>query len=693
MEQLKELREKVIKANELYDELRAVIHIPDDEPFQREGIKILSEPFVKGVFTLAVIGQMTSGKSAFINALLEDEDILPTGHFQTTCTLTEIVWSTIKRLQVTYGDGHIEEFNGDEIIGKLKEVAAINPKFESLPINHINEFILKGQGIKDILNNKELIIKLSGRPTIDEELLKEYVLGNHKEGIEAKNRSTIPVHVYMEYPLAESYRGWRIVDTPGIGALGGIDQTTKDFLANEQVDGAIFMFNGAEPIGRNDLSEMVKRAYSQLTDVAKERTFFVITHAGESACRSNIERTFKNALELFSQGDVAIPRDRFFAVDSMLSLLYDCAITRSNLDPMIFQNIGVNIQGMDRSDIKMYKNMVIMLLEELADEQKELNTENLNKKIVEVAGFAALKQALGCFARDAKMQAFAKLRETIVADFKSFGSKKTEEKELWNGKLTKTPEEFKQELELKKKEIEKYRVKMIKKYTDIIFSYDPEVLATMFERSYKKFEKKIDVATTFAEIDNAYNNFQDMFPIEEELVMTKFTRDCQKLGDIEISSEFPTICLPPIDIEEAKRIARKDATTKKLYLAKVKKKGIVSGIKRLFGQGGYDYEARYYDEIDDKKELANYQSELKSKVIKSISSYCEDLCESYILPTGQDIQKQLGKLVEQKNNEYDKIKNNLASAQEIANKIIAIDSELEKISEYNEKVLTTTNIA
>lgn len=497
----------------------------------------------------------------------------------------------------------------------------------------------------------------------------------------------------MEYPLAESYRGWRIVDTPGIGALGGIDQTTKDFLTNEQVDGAIFMFNGAEPIGRNDLSEMVKKAYSQLTDVAKERTFFVITHAGESACRSNIERTFKNALELFSQGDVAIPRDRFFAVDSMLSLLYDCAITRSNLDPMIFQNIGVNIQGMDRSDIKMYKNMVIMLLEELADEQKELNTENLNKKIVEVAGFAALKQALGCFARDAKMQAFSKLRETIIADFKSFGSKKTEEKELWSGKLTKTPEEFKQELELKKQEIEKYRVKILKKYNDIILSYGPDVLTTMFEKSYKTFEKKIDVATKFAEIDNAYNNFQDMFPIEEELVMTKFTRDCQKLGDIEISSEFPTISLPPIDIEEAKRKARKDATTTKSYQAKVKKKGFWSGIKRLFGQGGYDYETRYYDEIDDKKELANYQSYLKRGAKEAIRSYCDDLYKSYILLTGLDIQKQIDKLVEQKKNEYDKIKNDLASAQEIADKIIAIDSELKKISEYNEKVLTTTNIA
>lgn len=91
MEQIKELRNRVIKANHLYDELRAKIDIPEEEPYQREGIQILSEPFVKGVFTLAVIGQMSAGKSAFINALLEDEDLLPTGHFQTTCTLTEIV--------------------------------------------------------------------------------------------------------------------------------------------------------------------------------------------------------------------------------------------------------------------------------------------------------------------------------------------------------------------------------------------------------------------------------------------------------------------------------------------------------------------------------------------------------------------------------------------------------------------------
>jgi GTPase Era involved in 16S rRNA processing len=52
---------------------------------------------------------MSAGKSAFINALLEDQDSLPTGHFQTTCTLTEILWSENKKLIVTYGDGHNTE--------------------------------------------------------------------------------------------------------------------------------------------------------------------------------------------------------------------------------------------------------------------------------------------------------------------------------------------------------------------------------------------------------------------------------------------------------------------------------------------------------------------------------------------------------------------------------------------------------
>lgn len=680
MEQIKELRNRVIKANRLYDELRKTIDIPEEEPYQRVGIQSLSEPFVKGVFTLAVIGQMSAGKSAFINALLEDEDLLPTGHFQTTCTLTEIVWGEEKKLRITYGDGHIQEFgNDDNISAELKKAVAIPKHFDSLPINHIHEFILRGQGIKEILAHKDVIKKLSKR-NIDEDLVKEYVLGNVKEGILPKTKSTIPVHVYMEYPLSDSYRGWRIVDTPGIGALGGIDQTTKDFLANDTVDAAVFMFNGADHIEKTELMEMVSNAFTQLSDVAKERTFFVITHAGEATCRNNIDATYKIALQLFSEGDVSIPKERFFAVDSMLSLLYDCAIVPSNLDPMIFDTRGVKIEGMSEEEIKMYRTMIVLLLDELEKESKELNTENLNKKIVEVAGFVALKQALGDFARDAKIIAYNSLFDTILLDLKSFDSKKLEEIELWRSKMTKTPEEFEAELNAKKKEIEKYRTNILKKYNQIILSYGADVLDEMFDKSLNRFQKKVNIATSLAEIDSAYATFQDMFPIEEELVMTKFLSDCRRLGEIEISSEMPSITLPPVDIEAAKQKAKKAATTTKSYQAKVKKKGFWSGVSRLFGMGGYEYETRYYDDIDDKKKLESYRAILIDGAKETIKDFCQDLFTDYIQPTGKDIQKQLDILVEQKKKEYDAIKDAMASATEISKKIAGFEEDRISIS-------------
>ena len=158
MDQLKKLREKVIKANSIYDDVRIQVSIPETDEYRRQTIKDLSDPFVKGVFTLAVIGPMSAGKSAFINALLGDEDLLPTGHFQTTCTLTEISWSKEKRLKIVYGDGHVDDTTkGDGVLSKLKGIVSIPEEFDKLPINHINQFILAGDTYEDILKNKEIL--------------------------------------------------------------------------------------------------------------------------------------------------------------------------------------------------------------------------------------------------------------------------------------------------------------------------------------------------------------------------------------------------------------------------------------------------------------------------------------------------------------------------------------------------------
>lgn len=108
--------------------------------------------------------------------------------------------------------------------------------------------------------------------------------------------------------------------------------------------------------------------------------------------------------------------------------------------------------------------------------------------------------------------------------------------------------------------------------------------------------------------------------------------------------------------------------------------------------GGYEYVTRYRNELDPLKKIENYRSNLLVETKDTIREFCSILFESYINQTGANIQKQLDKLVDQKKKEYDAIKDAKDSAQEIADKILVLENDIQTISEYSEKVIETTNI-
>ena len=70
-----------------YREVRMDCGIPDNGWHSRT-IERMATPFIKGYFTLAVVGKVSSGKSTFINALLGCKELQPKGHDQTTCGVT-----------------------------------------------------------------------------------------------------------------------------------------------------------------------------------------------------------------------------------------------------------------------------------------------------------------------------------------------------------------------------------------------------------------------------------------------------------------------------------------------------------------------------------------------------------------------------------------------------------------------------
>ena len=689
------MQEKVVEAKGYYDKVRKLVRIPNDVAYQREGIENLAKPFVDGVFTLAIIGPMSAGKSSFINALLEDEDLLPTGHFQTTCTLTELVYSNSKKMRVEFGDGHVQSYEGDTILGKIKEVAAIPQKYKDLPINHINQLILEGASLESIWELKDDLAAVAGGIQLDYDLLEEYY--------NSKSPANIPIHVWVEYPLSDSYKGWRIVDTPGIGAIGGIDKKTKDFLATENVDAAVFLFNGSKEIDNKEITEVVSPSYSQLTDIAKERTFFVITRGGESECQIYIKSTMDKAKKLFSEGDnVHIPADRFFVVDSMLSLLYDCAIKTSNLDPAIFlanikENYSLfNVDISDNSDaaneekakIQSIRRMISFMRDNMEENDIEINSENLNKKILESSGFVILKKELGEFAKQSKKEAYNKIRERIIEDFEAFGSKKNEDISLLTSKLTKSPEEFRAELEAKLEEVEGFRRHLMSCYGELMISYGSAKLVPRFNDTKKIVFTSIDTAQYYYQIESSLDNYAALTKKDQHIIVQEFITECERLTRKNVPTQFRTVVLPPIDFDGAVSRAKVKATKTESYQVTVRKEGFWEGVKYYVGFGwcgtdaGQKKETRYRDVVDEGKKFSETKINVKTEIENSIQSLCGTITKEYINPTGRDIQNQLNALVEKKREEYSTLEQQMVSENELRDQITLLESEKTSLNDY-----------
>ena len=275
----------------------------------------LSKPFLEGHFTLAVVGKMSSGKSTFINTLIGD-NLFPTGHFQTTSTLTYIEKGDGVKMEVLFADEHKETICDDteKIKERLKQLVSVPEKYHNLPINDINRLISGGDDIEEILKKKEGIEELT-LTSSGENLWKEYVKTHGKKNIVKEVR--------ISYPLPTDYQGWRIIDTPGIGATGGIQDTTKMLFAesdddnNKIVDAIIFLHSGTDNIEDESARSFMGKIVKGLTDDAKQRLFFVLTKASVTSFRSHKEEILQKAKELYAKA-FRIPENRFTYIDSLL---------------------------------------------------------------------------------------------------------------------------------------------------------------------------------------------------------------------------------------------------------------------------------------------------------------------------------------------------------------------------------------
>ena len=572
-------RKMVEDALEIYDKAREIAVVTGTG--LSGSINRIAEPFKKGRFTMAVVGKMSAGKSTFINALLGDNALLPTGHFQTTSSLTTIEHSDKKELCVLYEDGH-EEIITDNISGVLNKLVAIPEEYSNLPINYINRKIIEGVS-PDIISSNESVKKMSkeiSKTNIDIDKLKDY--------IKTHELKDIPREVSIRCPLNENYKGWTLLDTPGVDAVGGMEDETKQLLCGkdddgcQNVDAIIFVQSAADNIEGESFNEFVNNTVEKLTEEAKQRVFFVLTK-GSLLTPLIKEKTISKAKDFFVKGEYnGINANRLVLVDSLATLL-------ANDTMLDFEKIN---EGYDErpaywsiEEWEVCCGIVYSVFRELSKQKKEKNNENVRRELSKLSNFSELQTLINDFVKNEKAVTFQKLINLIETDINHTYQIKCKDLEILTNNLGSAPEQFLDNLNKEKENLKRFQIDANIRLSEIKNFYSKKYVRERFqvevidEMTEDYFKSIPSIKRMKEKIDEKYkksNTIRDKILVEIKNKISQF---------VDSTIVEMNICLPVIDIDEIEQKARSRNTKKKWKSIRLyEKSGWIASISRFFGR-------------------------------------------------------------------------------------------------------------
>lgn len=683
--------EKALKAYEQTCSLRDTASNGLRETIMRE-----AAPFVKGYFTLAVIGKMSSGKSTFINALLGNHSLLPTAYEQTTCTLTEIEYGDKVQIQVEYGDGHSKSFSDTN---ELLQAAAIPEKYRHLPINFINKLIIAGKSENDIVKGKDKLDNEQGE-NVDVNLLCEYIRSHSKKNI--------PTKVLIKYPLPESYRGWKIIDTPGVSALGGIERETRDFLNGKNelgynnVDAIIFVNSGRYPIQDATFKDFVHQTFLQLAPEAKRRIFMVVTCAADSQFMINRETYLETAKRIFVDG-YNIRKERLICIDSVCSLFVkyakSCGIPITSLKKKNIPN------GWDTKLWELCIDIRNYFSEALREEDREVNDESLIKLFENTSGFGNLHSHLDSFITEEKSLAFVRLMDDINKDVTSVLNDIRQKKNILEASIgEQSLDVLKSKMHLEKQKLEESK----EAFNDILIKvrndYSKKNLNLRFEK-YKTEMLALRGWSSIRDIQLEAENIMREVDNTKSIILDELSMTLEKIWNKKCSDS--NIVLPQIDFKTIKSKAEANNTYTTGgeiigYDKKLKKsEKFGSGIKRFFGlilhkeSWGYDevndYNKPIYSPIvtntDNKKAAHDFANEVFTAFSSGLTDFVKDLFD-HIYNIGDDAKKEVENQIKLQQDSYTELEKRTLTLECQKKTIADFDSKIKKL----QNVLTDINI-
>lgn len=285
---------------------------------------------------------------------------------------------------------------------------------------------MKGYGFNAIWENHERLEAETLCAKIDKSLLKEYV--SHRKP------KDIAVEVRMKYPFNEELKGWRVIDTPGIGAIGGIEKRTKQLLDKQkddntrEVDAIIFLQNGSQTLDETDTKKFVNEQLENLSEADKHRLFYVLTHSSDT----NFLNHKESKLNFITQNYGEKIKCLTYADSLLHAFLNDLA--DSDVDLKEYSQFELPEDwAEDEWDIIM--TVLFQAQQHLRKTKDTFNHDTMLRTLVEWAHFDALKSEINEFARTEKQNSLKRLINLIAMDYLGFVKQLTMEKGLVDGDL------------------------------------------------------------------------------------------------------------------------------------------------------------------------------------------------------------------------------------------------------------------
>lgn len=637
-----------------------------DLQFLQSRIKSLKN----GKFTLAVAGEVKAGKSTFINALLGAE-LLPSDVLQATSAIVEIFKSEKSYLKVKYADKREEEIYDDldtpdvnEAKERLHEICKISDKYRDIPTTLIDEYIAASDAPIQLSEAliEELECESSSNGLFDKKnLLQDYIASRPK--------SSIPIEIQFGYPLKWDFDELRIVDSPGVNAVGGVQNVSFSYFEDAN---AILFIHPIKPIESESFSKFVNKIISNRS---RETLFLVLTHSGLYS-ETDIEKLHGDAIRIYSQ---FIPAERILVVDSLLQLIIHD-----------FNN------GKTQEEIEEESEQKSDILPKFEKRAKKAG-KTLLELLKDSSGFNKMYSAIDLFSMQAPNLQLGEILQSLRDGY-------AQQEEEYNAKMKlleskkRDPQEFENEINRINSALEEYKLLLNSTKEDITRNYTGKHAEwqTKINELKVKYPEQItkctDIETVRKSLTDGHNEIIAIIDQFSTSLTNELKAKLTKIG--ESFKEDKKITLPKIDLESIENETKKQAfKTENVYEDRpVDFWDVIGfGIPRLFRDNRVKVgEKKVFDKEEHLKSFKTTCNEQFYELINGLPQQSKNLLDTYLKLFSNSVNKAISDRQAALQNELKKKESNeelIAQISDLRKKKELLPQEAQRINAVLEDLL------